>query len=173
MEDARRRMPVVEGPAELRRIGSLGFPAQELTGEQGLIAHFGRNSSLNIFFGRGRRVRLADGTEWRIKSVTSGPYIVPVIRSEAGMIATSGPLFAKRSYGINGRGYAYTLIPLGQPGWVRSVRWALQLHEEQICSFTQNSINTFQPVPVAAVVMAFTLITHGIPGEADLVPQRE
>lgn len=164
---------MMEGDARRHRLGSIKFPFEELTGEQGLIAHFGRNNSLNIFFGRGRRVRLADGTEWRIKSATSGPHIVPVIRSEAGTIATSGPLFGKRCYGINGRDYAYTLIPLGQAGWVRSVRWALQLHEKQICFLTQNSITVLQPVPVAAVVMAFTLISHGIPGEADLVPQRE
>ncbi|NNL96597.1 MAG: hypothetical protein HKO63_00175 [Acidimicrobiia bacterium] len=173
MEDAHRRVPMMEGTAGRHRVGSFGFPGEKIVGEQGVIAQLGRDSSLNVFFGRGRRVRLADGTEWRIKSVTSGRHIVPIIRSEAGTIATSGPLYAKRSYGINGKDYGLTLIPTGKAGWGRPAHWVLQRHETEIASVTQESITAHEPILVAAAVMAFTLITHGIPGEADLMPKRD
>ena len=173
MEEAHRGLMMIAGTAALRRVGSFGFPIEELSGDQGLIAQLGRDSSLNVFFGRGRLVRLADGTEWRIKSVTSGRHIVPVIRSDAGTIATSGPLYAKRSYGINGKDYGLTLIPVGKAGWGRPTRWVLQRHETEIASVTQDSITLHEPIPVAAAVMAFTLITHGIPGEADLMPTKD
>jgi hypothetical protein len=165
--------PTVQGKAALRRVGSFGFPMEELVGEGGVIAQFGRDSSLNVLFGRGRLVRLADGTEWRIKSVTSGRHIVPIIRSEAGTIATSGPLFAKRSYGINGKDYGYTLIPTGRAGWGRPTHWVLRHHETTIADIVQDSMTAHRPIPVPAVIMTFTLITHGIPGEADLTPQRD
>lgn len=173
MEVAPSPVPMMAGIARRHRVGRLRFPAEELVGEDGLIAQLGRDSSLNVFFGRGRRVRLADGTEWRIKSVTSGRHIVPIILSPAGTIATSGPLYAKRSYGINGKDYAFTLIPLSQAGWGRSIQWALQRHETQIASLKSDMIDALQPIPVAGVIMAFTLITHGIPGEADLMPERD
>ena len=173
MEVFRSLVPMVEGEAERRRVGSFSFPAEELVDEGRVIAQLGRDSSLNVFFGRGRLVRLADGTEWRIKSVTSGRHIVPVIRSEAGTIATSGPLYAKRSYGINGKDYGLTLIPVGRAGWGRPAQWVLQRHETVIASVSRNSMTAHEPIPVAAALMAFTLITHGIPGEADLMPRRD
>ena len=173
MDGAQPPNRMVEGEAERRRVGSFTFPSEEIAGAGGVIAQLGRDSSLNVFFGRGRLVRLADGTEWRIKSVTSGRHIVPIIRSEAGTIATSGPLYAKRSYGINGKDYGLTLIPVGKAGWGRPAQWVLQRHETEIATLTQDSITTHEPIPVAAVLMAFTLITHGIPGEADLMPRRD
>jgi len=173
MDGAQTAGRMVEGIAERRRVGSLSFPTEEIVGAGGVIAQLGRDSSLNVFFGRGRLVRLSDGTEWRIKSVTSGRHIVPIIRSEAGTVATSGPLYARRSYGINGKDYGLTLIPVGKAGWGRPAQWVLQRHETEVASLTQDSITTHEPIPVAAVLMAFTLITHGIPGEADLTPQRD
>ena len=173
MAGAQSPTRMVDGVAERHRIGSFTFPREEIVGAGGVIAQLGRDSSLKVFFGRGRLVRLADGTEWRIKSVTSGRHIVPIIRSKAGTIATSGPLYAKRSYGINGKDYGLTLIPIGKAGWGRPSQWVLQRHETEIASLTQDSITAHEPIPVAAVLMAFTLITHGIPGEADLMPQRD
>jgi hypothetical protein len=67
----------VEGSVQLRRVGRLAFPIEELAGPDGPIVHLGRNSSLKIFFGPGRRIRFADDTEWRIKAVASGRHIVP------------------------------------------------------------------------------------------------
>jgi hypothetical protein len=166
---------MVEGSLQLRRIGGFGFPIEELTDAHETVAHLGRNSSFWIFFGPGRRVRLTDGTEWRIKATTSGQHIVPIVRSEGGVIAVSGPLFAKRSYGINGKGYGYTLIPLAKSGVRRAGLWSLREHETQIAAIEDHDriIHTTRPIPLAAVLLAFTLMSHGIPGEADLMPPRD
>jgi len=165
----------IEGACRLRRIGRFGFPVEELADEDELIAQLGRDGSLRILFGPGRRVRLADGDEWRIKATTSGRHIVPIITSDSGTIATSGPLFAKRSYGINGKGYAFTLIPMGKIGFAGPGLWVLRRHAEQIAAINQQQrvIRADEPIPIAAALMAFTLITHGIPGEGDLMPKRD
>jgi len=166
---------MIAGTIQLRRCGVGRFPVEELVCNDEMIAQLGRDSSLWIFFGRGRRVRLADGTEWRIKSTTSGRYIVPLIRSEAGTIAISGPLYAKRSYGINGKDYAYTLISQGATGIRRPAQWSLRRHETEIAVLEDRDriIRTVEPIPIEAALMAFTLMTHGIPGEADLMPKRD
>ncbi len=175
METVPARMRSIEGSARLRRVGRFGFPIEELAGENGLIAELGRESSLVIFFGRGRRVRLADGSEWRIKSTTSGRHIVPIITTKEETVTISGPLYAKRSYGINGRDYGFTLIPMGTARFRSSGLWALQRYEDQIATIDQRDrvIHADEPIPIAAALMAFTLITHGIPGEGDLMPPRD
>ena len=166
---------MVEGSIRMRRIGGFGFPVAEMVDETGVLAHLGRDSSFWIFFGPGRRVRLADGTEWRIKSTTSGRHIVPIIKSDSGTVAVSGPLFAKRSYGINLRGHAYTLIPIGHVGLRRPGLWSLRRHEDQIAAVEdhERTIHAAEPIPIAAALLIFTLITHGIPGEGDLTPKRD
>jgi hypothetical protein len=125
-----------------------------------------------IFFGRGRRIRFADMAEWRIRATTSGRHIVPYVTSDAGRLAISGPLYADRSYGINGRDYGYTLIPTGRGGIRRAPLWILQHHETEIARIddVEGVIDAVAAVPVAAALLAFTLITHGIPGEAKLTP---
>ena len=166
---------VIDGSAELRRIGGFGFPIEELVGEAGLIAHLGRDSAFSIFFGRGRRVRLGDDVEWRIKATADGSHIVPIVVAPHGTVGVTGPLFAKRSYGINVKDAGYTLIPLGKMGLRRPGLWALRRHERQVAAIEDHDrrIHTTEPVPVAAVLLAFTLMTHGIPGEADLMPKRD
>jgi hypothetical protein len=164
----------VLGSVRMRRTGRLRFPIEELVDDEGLVASLGRNSSFWIFFGKGRRVRLADGTEWRIGAATSARHIVPIVRSGDRLIASSGPLHAKRTYGINGKDWDYTLIPLGRVGIRRPDAWALQRHEEQVgeLSGRRRTFHSSEPVPTAAVLLAFTLLVHGTPGEADLVPSR-
>jgi hypothetical protein len=162
----------VEGSVRLRRVGRLAFPIEELVGPDGPVAHLGRNSSLKIFFGPGRRVRFADGTEWRIKAVASGRHIVPIVTSPAGTVAVSGPLFAKRSYGINTKDKGFTLIPVGNVG--RGI-WVLRRHEFEAASIDEHArvLTAAEPIPVGAILMAFTLMSHGIPGEAELMPKRD
>jgi len=166
---------MVKGSIQMRRIGGFGFPVEAMVDENGVLAHLGRDSSLWIFFGPGRKVRLSDGTEWRIKSTTSGRHIVPIITSDSGTVAVSGPLFAKRSYGINLRGHAYTLIPLGHVGLRRPGLWSLRRHEDQIAAVEDHdrTIHAAEPIPIGAALLVFTLITHGIPGEGDLTPKRD
>lgn len=164
------------GSARFVRLDRRTFPTEELrTDDQRLLAELGRDGSMRIFFGRGRMVRLVDGTEWRIKAATSGRHIVPVIRSDRGTVAVSSPLFAKRSYGINGKDYGLALVPLGKVGFRIPGLWVLRRHEEEITAidYHERTVHAPGPIDVAAVIMAFTLITHGIPGEADLMPGRD
>ena len=165
----------VEGSVRLHRIGGFGFPVERLSADGVPVADLGRDSSFWIFFGKGRRVRLSDGTEWRIKSTTSGRHIVPLIRSEAGLVAISGPLYAKRSYGINVKDFGYTLIPLGHTGIRRPGLWSLRRHETQVAAIEDRDrlMHATEPIPIAAVLMAFTLMIHGIPGEANLTPTQD
>lgn len=163
------------GSGRFRHVSRFGFPTDEFVGEDGPLAQLGRDGSMRIFFGKGRRIRLTDGTEWRIKAATSGRHIVPVIESATGTLAISSPLFAKRSYGINGRGYGLALVPLGKIGIRTPGLWVLRRHEEEVAAidYHERQIHAPGPIAVAAAILAFTLITHGIPGEADLVPGRD
>ena len=165
----------LKGSGQFRRLNRWGFPTEEFVGEDGPIAQLGRDGSMRIFFGKGRRIRLADGTEWRIKAVEEGRHIVPMVRSAAGLVAISSPLFAKRSYGINGKGYGMALVPLGKTGLRTPGLWVLRRHEEEVAAidYHERVVHAPEPLPVAAAILAFTLITHGIPGEADLIPGRD
>jgi len=165
----------LNGSGRLRRLGRFGFPVEELVDGERSLAALGRDGSLRMFFGSGRRVVLADGAEWRIKSMTSGRHIVPIITSAEGTIAISGPLYAKRSYGINGKDYGLNLIPMGKTGFNSSGLWVLLRHEDQkaIIDQSDRTVRAEEPIPLGAVIMAFTLITHGIPGEGDLMPKRD
>ena len=165
----------LRGSARFRTLGRGGFPTDDLVEGERVVAQLGRDGSLRIFFGKGRRVRLADGTEWRIKAVTSGRHIVPVIKSSTGTVAITSPLFAKRSYSINGPGYGLALVPLGKIGMRTPGLWVLRRHEEEIAAidYHERTIHAPEPLAVAAAVLAFTLINHGIPGEAELIPGRD
>jgi hypothetical protein len=175
MDTVSTRGPTIDASCRLRRVGRVGFPVEELVGEDGFVARLGRDGSLRMFFGPGRRVQLADGTEWRIKAATSGRHIVPIITSGSGMIAISGPLPGKRSYGISGKDYGCNLVPLGRGGFRRPRRWAMRRHETEIATIddAERAIHPVEPIPLSAAVMAFTLITHGIPGETALMPSRD
>lgn len=175
METVPASSRTLQGRCRLLRIGRFGFPVEKLAGDEETIALLGRDGSMRIFFGPGRRVVPAGGPEWRIKAATSGRHIVPIIRSGSRIIATSGPLHARRSYGINGDGYALTVIPVGKTGFRSPGRWVLRRHEDQIATIDEHRrvIIADESVPVAATVLAFTLITHGIPGEGDLMPGRD
>ena len=165
---------VVEGPISFRRIDRSGFPTHELDAAGRLIAWLGPDGPLRIFFGRGRRVQLVDGTEWRIKATTSGPRIVPIITAPTGLVATSGPVGGRRCYGINGQHFGFVLVPLGRVRLLGEVAWLLRRHEEEVATIdTARVMHTNEPVPIAAVLMAFTLIDHGIPGEAKLMPSQQ
>ena len=164
----------VEGPIALRPVSRSGFPTHELIAAGATIARLGRDGSLRIFFGRGRRVELVDGTEWRIKATTVGPYIVPVISARTGLVATSGPVGGRRCYGINGRHFGFVLTPLGRVRLLRGVGWLMRRHQDEVATIdTTDVMQTNEPVPIAAALMAFTLIDHGIPGEAKLMPTQQ
>lgn len=161
-------------PIRLARIGGFGFPTHELLSEERSVAKLGRDGSIRIFFGPGRRVLLADGTEWRIKAANSGRHIVPIVMSAAGTVAITGPLYGKRSYGITGRDFAYNVVPLGHVGIRTPGVWGLHDREIVVGEVDQKrrQIVADETLPIAAALLVFTLIAHGIPGEADLLPRR-
>lgn len=174
-EGVRRIGPLSFPAGRLRRIRRLTFPVDELVAEEEPIAHLGRDSSLWILFGRGRRVELADGTTWRIKAANAGPHVVPVVWSDEGTLAISGQLHAKRSYGITGKHYAYTLVPLTPVGLHGPRLWALRQDGTEIAvvEARERVIRAVEPIPIAAALLVFTLIAHGIPGEGSLMPKRD
>jgi len=164
-------MEHVLGPASIRRIGMLAFPVavferQDGTAEAKVLARLGRDGWFRIFFGRGRRVELPDGTAWRLVAVGTGGCIVPIVLCQRGKLAVAAP-HGKRSYGINGRDYAYNLYPQGRPGLSHS-NWSLREHDTVLATFGLHSMYADHPVPLAAALLCFTLIKYGVPGEADL-----
>lgn len=158
-------------PIEVRHIGGFGFPTDELVAADVRVARLGRDGSLKIFFGPGRRVVLSDGIEWRIKAATSGRYIMPIVSSPQGTVAFAGALPGKRSYGITGRDFAFNLVPLGKVGLRTPGLWGIRDRHDEIGRLFQKArqIQVDRTFPIAAALLAFTVVAHGIPGEAELL----
>lgn len=175
MKPLRADPRTITGSIRIRRIGWFTFPHYALTEDSRIVAELGRDSSIWIFFGPGRRIRLADGTEWRVRAATSGRLIVPVIKSSEGTVAFSGPLHAKRSYGITGKDFAYKVIPHGRVGLRGAGFWGLRRHESEVAVIDaqRRVIDASEPIPVAVALMAFTVLAHGTPGDTDLMPSRD
>jgi len=164
-------MEQVLGRASLRRNMLVTFPTHILVHEVGtqqgdVLARLGRDGWFRVFLGKGRKVELPDGTEWRIAAVGAGPYIEPVVTSKTGKLAIASP-FGRRSYRLNGRDYAYNLYPSNVSG-ARKRIWSLREYERDIATFGPSSLVADYPVPLAAALLCFTLIQHGVPGEAHL-----
>ena len=165
---------MVDGAVWLVRVGGLGFLVQELVDHRGMIAELGRTGAVRLFFGPGRRVRFPAGVEWRIKARTQGPYIAPMIVAGRSPVATTAPLRGRRSYGINGKDFGYTMMPLGRVGFARSWEWGLRRHDVDVAVLDRDEVlRPIEPVPIAAVLLAFTLAAHGIAGESKVVPERD
>lgn len=64
---------------------------------------------------------------------------------------------------------------MGKVGFGSSGQWVLQRHETRAATIDEHDrrLEVDLPIPISAVLMAFTLITHGIPGENDLMPRRD
>jgi len=159
-------MPQVIGTASLRRVQAVGFPAFicESSDSGKVLAEIARIGWFRLLFGRGIRIRLPDGAEWRMSSLGVAGQLVPIVRCDAGKLAV-GASVGSRSYGINGRDFAYNLYPETARG-IRRHTWHLREHETHLATMTPQSITSDQPVPLAAVLLCFVLIKYGIPGEA-------
>ena len=108
---------------------------------------------------------MPNGSAWRIRGAGVGSQIVPMVTSQTGKLAV-GSLLGIKSYGINGRDYAYNLYPT-RPGMGRSPR-ILRQHDIEVATVWSHSIRADYPVPIAAALLCFTLIKYGVPGEANL-----
>jgi len=165
-------MEKLVGSASLRRIGLLRFPTLEFLSHdqpegETVLATMGRGGWFKIYFGRGRRMQLADGTDLRLIGFESAGAIAPIITSAGGKVATSSPT-GYRSYGINGRDFAYNLYRDDEPGPGRSTTWSLVEFDTHIATLGTKSMYADHPVPVPAALLSLMLIKYGIPGESKL-----
>lgn len=97
---------------------------------------------------------------------SAGRWIAPMVTCPTGKLAVGTPN-GRRSYGVNGRDYAYNLYPSGRSSRGES-RWLLRHHEVDIATFKPRSMYATDPVPVAAALVCFTLMRYGVPGGEDL-----
>lgn len=166
-------MEYVLGSASVRHIGGLAFPTAEFVSNGSpprVLAQMGRDGWFRVFFGRGRKVELPRGEVWRIRAMGSGRFINPVVTSPSGKLAVATP-HGKRSYGINGRDYAYNMYPTGSFG-LRRPTWMLREHETELATLSSDAMYADHSVPLAAALLCFTVIKYGVPGEATLtVPE--
>ena len=133
-----------------------------------VLARLGRDGWFRVFFGRGRRVEPSDGTPWRIQGGGMGGQLVPVVTCPTGKLAV-GSSVGDGAYGINGRDYAFRFFSTRSKGFDRSP-WLLAEYDRELATFTRNTVHTAHPVPLAAVLLCFTLIKYGVPGEEMLPP---
>ena len=168
-------MPLVVGAVTVRRARLLRFPSYLLRTEQGLEVALARYGALNIFFfGRGQKIGLPWGEQWRQTAAARGSGLVPVLVNGARrrlVMAAAGA--AAGNYGITGRDYAYTLNP-AEGGFGRARLWDLYAGEDPVARLTRRPFGAFcaEPVPLPAVLLALLLVRFGIPGEGSrFVPE--
>ena len=158
---------VVAGPARLRRVAPWGFPAAALVGDGETIALLGRMGWFRIYFGRGQRIELADGTRWTLTSVTTGGTISPVILDSSGRRVTQAG-WRHGTYGINGRDYAAVLHPTDTRGFGRANRWMLSDDDGEVAIVGRSPLSVVprRPVHLGAALIAFALVRFGLPEES-------
>ncbi len=155
------------GPAVFRRISPWGFPAATLSADGTTYALLGRMGWFRIYFGRGQRIELADGTRWTLTARTTGGTISPVILDRSGRKVTQAG-FRHGTYGLNGRDYACVLHPADTRGFGRANRWMLSNDDGELARVTRSPLQVLasRPVHLGAVLMSFALVKFGLPEES-------
>ncbi len=158
------------GAYQLEPTGRPGFPWAVLHGSEGAVVEVGRFSFINLFLGRGQRIRLPDGTQWRLRSANWHRFVCPMlVDSEGRRLATSAP--GQGIYAVTCRDRGFTLIPAEQRKG-RPRRWELVEYDEPVAAVRRNpyeAVVSDDPVPLSAVLMSFMLAAFGVMGEKDLV----
>lgn len=159
----------VLGKAVVRRVGARAFPVYELIHEGDIVARLGRFGWLSVFLGRGQRVMLSDGREWRVRSKERAGNISLVIEDTGGGLVALGSS-RPGGYGVNGKSWAYVVAPTDRRMLRRGNRWLLRGFDEKVGTVTAqpHSIETAQPVPIEAALLCLDLVRYGIPGESKL-----
>ncbi|HSG80437.1 MAG TPA: hypothetical protein VLD62_12720 [Acidimicrobiia bacterium] len=168
MEISSGKGVLVPGTYVSARIGALFFPFHRIEGDGGAVADLGRYSAFSIYFGRGQRVRLSDGRDWRVTALRHGGGLSPVVADEQGRRVAQA--FAGiGNYGLDTADLAYTLDP-AVAGRGRSNRWLLTRHDEThaLVSRRPHTVIARQQIPMGVGLLAFLLALTGIPGESDL-----
>lgn len=156
------------GRARLDPTGRPGFPWGVVTIDGAEVARVGRFSALNIFLLRGQRIEVA-GRTWRMRGRPWHRMVVPLLVDEHGRrlaVAAAGP----SDYSITCRDRAFTLIPAEhRPGRPRV--WQLLSFDECVAEVRRNPYEAriLEPIPLPALLMAWTLATLGCMGEKEMV----
>lgn len=155
------------GEGELRRVSPWGFPATALSANGMTLALLGRMGWFRIYFGRGQRIELSDGTRWTLTARTTGGTISPVILDRSGRKVTQAG-FRHGTYGLNGRDYACVLHPVDTRGLGRANRWMLSNDDGELATLTRSPLRVVarRPVHLGAVLMSFALVKFGLPEES-------
>ncbi len=168
-------MDSVAGTVSIKPVGLLGFPrsvlvADSLPEDSNIIASMGRDGWFRTFYGRGRKIKLIDGTTWRISGAASAGSVVPVVKDKTGKLAIA-EAHGQRCYALDGPDYTYNLYPLGTKGPDKNA-WSLRERDTEIAYLKSGTITAHEPIPLAALLLCFTLIKYGVLGEHDLgVPE--
>ena len=147
--------------------GTAEVPTSALVGDGSTVALLGRMGYFRIYFGRGQRVELADGTIWTVTSAVSGGSIRPLIVDEAARrVATAG--LNHGTYGINGRDYACVFHPGQARRLGRANRWMLTDGDQVLATVTRSplSVMAHRPIHMGAVLLSFLLARFGLPEES-------
>ncbi len=153
------------GHANLRRVGWWGFPIYELVQDGEPVAHMGRAGWFRIFLGRGQRIELPDSSRWRLRAITAGGDIWPVVLDGLGRKVAIGGV-AHGAYGINTRDAAFMLYREGRSRRARR-RWVLRHFETEVATISSEpAINAIQPVPLGVVLVSFVIVRYGLPSDA-------
>jgi hypothetical protein len=156
----------ITGRAEVEKASERGFPRYRLVADRvGGLAEIGRYSWFAIYLGKGQRIVLPSGAEWRLRAVGFGSAICPVIVDEdRRKVAQAFP--GTKNYGINGPDYAYVLYSAMRR---RGNDWLLRHHETDSARFTRRprNVEAVEPVPVAAVLLSFVVMQFGVPGDEE------
>ena len=117
-----------------------------------------------IYFGRGQRIELADGTRWTLTARTTGGTISPVILDESGRKVTQAG-FRHGTYGLNGRDYACVLHPADTRGLGRPNRWMLSNDDGELATLTRSplGVSARRPIHLGAVLMSFAAVSWATP----------
>lgn len=157
----------LRGSANLQRLSRWRFPVQELVQDGIVLARLGRTGWFKVFFGKGQRIELADGTRWTVRARSVAGTICPVVVDGSGRkVAMAG--LTPGGYGINGKDWAYELLPTSRPKFGRADMWRLRRHdrEEAVVSRTSLSVEASSPVHLGAVLLSFVVVRYGLPEES-------
>jgi len=155
------------GRAEVRRVGRVRFPVYELVQDDVALASMGRTGWIKVFLGRGQRIELVDGSEWRLKSLGSAGAICPaILDADKRKIALSS--VGVGGYGISGKAFGFMFYRGEKKRFSRANRWILRHYEDEVAIVAryQAAIDASEPVHIGAVLLAFTLVRYGIVGES-------
>ncbi len=162
----------VDGSLQLLEFGRWPFHRFELVDGVGEVrASLGRRGWIKVYLGSGQRLELSGGMRGRIVGRAVRRSIVPVVvDSDRSPVARAhhGP---GGTYLIDTATEGFVLVPDRPTTWrSRSPRWELRSWDEPVArlQLRPRTIQCHRPLPIGAVLLAFTVMDLAVPGEEDL-----